>query len=86
MRRGTNLYRKEKVQNLHWFIYISESNSFEGSKFIEASKADDEYGNGNVNNTNTLEDSDISDVDSLQEAEGSGDIDGSGKLLTLIPA
>ena len=68
------------------YIYVSESNSFEGSKFIEASKADNEYGNGNVNNTNTLEDSDISDVDSLQEAEGSGDIDGSGKLLTLKPA
>ena len=63
------------------YIYVSESNSFEGSKFIEASKADNEYGNGNVNNTNTLEDSDISDVDGLQEAEGSGDIDGSGKPL-----
>ena len=66
-----------------FYIYISESNSIEGSKFIEASKADDEYGNGNVNNTNTLEDSDISDVDSLQEAEGSGDIDGSGKKDTI---
>ena len=57
-----------------------------GSRFIETNKTDngDDYGNGIAKNTfNILKSTDLSEVDLLYEAEGSGDFDGSGRSLAL---